>query len=232
MKVVGLCGGSGSGKSVVAGLLSEYGFAHIDTDKIYHDLTDRSSPCLDDLVAEFGKGIINETGGLDRTSLAEIVFNSPNKDELRKTLNRIAHRHVLDSVRELLPRLKAEGFAAALVDAPLLFESGFDKECDYNAGGARWNWSTVNFPGSINVIESMLAVRELIFEKKLYTAAEFISKLDAEDPILYKRLKKCPHYGCGNEEADKFACEFTDKIFASADGKPLPYGEFKINDRP
>lgn len=131
MKVVGLCGGSGSGKGVVAGLLSEYGFAHIDTDKIYHDLTDRSSPCLDDLVAEFGKGIINETGGLDRPSLAEIVFNSPNKEEYRKRLNELAHKHVLDSVRELLPRLKAEGFAAALVDAPLLFESGFDKECDY-----------------------------------------------------------------------------------------------------
>ena len=131
MKVVGLCGGSGSGKGVVAELLSEYGFAHIDTDKIYHELTDKSSHCLDELTFAFGKEIINEKGGLDRTSLAEIVFNSPNKDELRKTLNRIAHRHVLDSVRELLPRLKAEGFAAALVDAPLLFESGFDKECDY-----------------------------------------------------------------------------------------------------
>lgn len=130
MKVVGLCGGSGSGKGVVAELLSEYGFAHIDTDKIYHELTDKSSPCLDELTFAFGKEIINEKGGLDRTSLAERVFNSPNKDELRKTLNRIAHRHVLDSVRELLPRLKAEGFAAAIVDAPLLFESGFDKECD------------------------------------------------------------------------------------------------------
>ena len=130
MKVVGLCGGSGSGKGVVAGLLSEYGFAHIDTDKIYHDLTDNPSPCLDELTFAFGKGIINEKGGLDRTSLAEIVFNSPSKDELRKRLNRIAHRHVLDSVRELLPRLKEKGFAAALVDAPLLFESGFDKECD------------------------------------------------------------------------------------------------------
>ena len=130
MKVVGLCGGSGSGKGIVAELLSEYGFAHIDTDKIYHELTDKPSPCLDELTLAFGKGIINEKGGLDRTSLAERVFNSPNKDELREMLNRIAHRHVLDSVRELLPKLKAEGFAAALVDAPLLFESGFDKECD------------------------------------------------------------------------------------------------------
>lgn len=130
MKVVGLCGGSGSGKGVVAELLSEYGFAHIDTDKIYHELTDKSSPCLDELTFAFGKEIINEKGGLDRTSLAERVFNSPNKDEYRKKLNEIAHKHVLTAVREILPRLKAEGFAAALVDAPLLFESGFDKECD------------------------------------------------------------------------------------------------------
>ena len=130
MKVIGLCGGSGSGKGVVAELLSEYGFAHIDTDKIYHDITYKPSPCVDELVAAFGKKILNAIGGLDRPSLAEIVFNSPNKDEFRKQLNEIAHRHVLSAVRKLLPTLKSEGYKAVLVDAPLLFESGFDKECD------------------------------------------------------------------------------------------------------
>lgn len=130
MRVVGLCGGSGSGKGVVAGLLSEYGFAHIDTDKIYHDITDKPSACLDELVETFGKEILNTTGGLNRPALAEIVFNSPNKEEYRKKLNEIAHRHVLFTVRALLPTLKSEGYKVALVDAPLLFESGFDKECD------------------------------------------------------------------------------------------------------
>ena len=130
MRVIGLCGGSGSGKGVVARLLSEYGFAHIDTDKIYHDITDKPSPCLDELVDVFGKKILNLAGGLDRPSLAEIVFNSQNKDEFRKQLNEIAHRHVLFTVRKLLPTLKSAGYKAALVDAPLLFESCFDKECD------------------------------------------------------------------------------------------------------
>ena len=130
MKIVGLCGGSGSGKGVVADLLSEYGFAHIDTDKIYHELTDKSSPCLNELALAFGDRIVNKNGGLDRRVLAEIVFNSPDNERSREILNEIAHRYVLCEVRRLLPMLEEQGYVAALVDAPLLFESGFDRECD------------------------------------------------------------------------------------------------------
>lgn len=131
MKVIGLVGGSGSGKGTVAKILSRYGFMHIDTDKLYHDMTASSSPCLDALVAQFGTEIISPNGALDRKKLSSIVFGSEDAEEKRKILNLISHRFVLEKTRSLIREYQKMNIAAVLVDAPLLFESGFDKECDF-----------------------------------------------------------------------------------------------------
>ena len=128
MKIVGLCGGSGSGKGEVARILREAGYLHLDTDAIYHELIGGDSACLRELADEFGREIIAESGALDRKKLAAIVF-ADGAEEKRHRLNEIAHRYVLDEVRQRIAT--AEGnYAAAIVDAPLLFESGFNAECD------------------------------------------------------------------------------------------------------
>ena len=103
MKVIGLCGGSGSGKGVVSGIFAAHGIPVIDTDAIYHSLTSAPSSCLDALREEFGEDIIKDDA-LYRPALAKIVFASENAAEQGKRL--------------------------CVVDIPLLFESGFDKECD------------------------------------------------------------------------------------------------------
>lgn len=130
MKVIGLCGGSGSGKGTVSGLFAEHGFIAIDTDKVYHGLTSSLTDCLRELVDEFGEGILNQSGALDRRKLAAIVFANGTDKQKHAALNRIAHKHVLEKVREMIAEYEKEGYAAVLVDAPMLFESGFDKECD------------------------------------------------------------------------------------------------------
>lgn len=130
MKVIGLCGGSGSGKGTVAKMFAEFNILSIDTDKVYHMLTSEKSSCLDALVAEFGEDILSEDGSLNRKALAQIVFAGNDSDKKRAALNRISHKFVLEKTREMLDELKNKGTPAALVDAPLLFESGFDKECD------------------------------------------------------------------------------------------------------
>ena len=130
MKVVGLCGGSGSGKGTVAEIFSVYGIPSVDTDKVYHELTSRKSDCLDALVSEFGEGILNDDGRLDRKALSAIVFGDGAAASRRQRLNEITHKFVLDRTRVILRDYEQMGAKAALVDAPLLFESGFDKECD------------------------------------------------------------------------------------------------------
>lgn len=128
MKVIGLCGGSGSGKGCVSEILSRYGFAVFDTDKIYHDQLDSSAELNAELVLAFGEGVLSD-GKIDRKKLGGIVFADKSGESLKR-LNAITHAHILSEVRRGIDRARREGISCAVVDAPLLFESGFDKECD------------------------------------------------------------------------------------------------------
>ena len=128
MLTVGLTGPSGAGKGVVASLFATRGVPSIDTDKVYHDLLIPPSACLDELVSRFGREILSPDGRLNRGALAAIVFAEGRERELAD-LNAIAHRHILAKSREILADYEAKGFPAVLVDAPQLFESGFDAEC-------------------------------------------------------------------------------------------------------
>ena len=129
MRVIGLCGGSGSGKGAVCALLLELGIPSVDTDAVYHELVGGPSECLTELVGAFGAEII-ENGALCRRALADIVFTGEGKEERLALLNGITHKHILARTRRMLGEFAGRGSRAAVVDAPLLFESGFDAECD------------------------------------------------------------------------------------------------------
>lgn len=128
MVIIGLCGGSGSGKSTVAEELSRFGFYNVNTDEIYHDLISSKTDCYNALIVEFGESIENN-GKIDRKKLASIVFAEGAGEKLLR-LNEISHYYVLKRVREIIASLD-KSYLGAVVDAPLLFESGFDKECDF-----------------------------------------------------------------------------------------------------
>ena len=126
---IGLTGPSGAGKSIVAELFARFGVPSVDTDAVYHELLLPPSACLDELVAAFGKDILTPDGHLDRPALAALVFDPAHGERLER-LNGITHRHILDRVRVLCLQYEADGVPAVLIDAPVLFESGFDRECD------------------------------------------------------------------------------------------------------
>ncbi|MBQ7907632.1 MAG: dephospho-CoA kinase [Clostridia bacterium] len=128
MLVIGLCGSSGAGKGYVCRAFEKYGVAYIDTDLVYHQLIDKSTPCSIELAFEFGKEILRESGGIDRAALAQRVFSS--RDALL-TLNKIAHKHIRKKTEALIEDYRSKGKVATIVDAPVLFESGFDDMCDY-----------------------------------------------------------------------------------------------------
>ena len=129
MLKIGLTGPSGAGKGVVSSLLARYGIPSIDTDAVYHELLVPPSACLDELVARFGDSVLAPDGTLDRRALAAIVFADGHEAEL-EALNSITHRHILDRVRNICREHEATDAPAVLIDAPVLFESGFDRECD------------------------------------------------------------------------------------------------------
>ena len=130
MLTIGLTGPSGAGKGTVASLFAAHGVPSIDTDKVYHDLLIPPSACLDELSARFGTGILTPDGMLNRGALAAIVFAEGHGTDLAD-LNTITHRHILAKTREMLAAYAAQRVPAVLVDAPQLFESGFDAECGF-----------------------------------------------------------------------------------------------------
>lgn len=132
MKIIGLTGPSGAGKTTVCSRFEELGIPCIDTDAIYHKLVGSPSPCLMELVERFGETIINEDGSLDRAALASIVFTGDRAKENLASLNATTHRYVWEEVNKILTKYMDEGKKAAVIDAPALFSSKiFIGACDF-----------------------------------------------------------------------------------------------------
>ena len=127
MTVIGVTGPSGAGKSLFCSYFVEMGCLHLDCDKIYHSLVDSPSECTRALEAEFGASVIKPDGSLDRIALGAIVF-AQGADDRRKKLNEISHAFVLAEVRKAIKNAEE---SYVIIDAPLLFEADFDKECDF-----------------------------------------------------------------------------------------------------
>lgn len=131
MHIIGLCGQSGSGKSTVADCFSSFGVPVLDADKIYRELTDAPSACLDAIQQAFGEQAVTDCGALNRVFLREVVFASEDASEKRALLNQITHTFVKGEFERRIALLKESGIEAVLLDVPLLFESGIDKLCDF-----------------------------------------------------------------------------------------------------
>lgn len=127
MKVIGLTGGIGSGKSTVSQYLIKLGYDVIDADKISHDITMPGHETLKKLKEEFGDSIILSDGSLDRKELGKIAFS----DSLRhKRLEEIVTDSVINIVNSKIKEFREENKDIVILDAPLLFESCMDKKCD------------------------------------------------------------------------------------------------------
>jgi dephospho-CoA kinase len=122
---VGLTGGIGSGKSVVARLLVERGAVLVDSDALAREVVEPGTPGLAAVVAEFGDGVLTPDGSLDRDRLGEIVFGD---DAARARLNAIVHPLVGAAAARLLATLPPG--SVVVHDVPLLVEVGMQDAFD------------------------------------------------------------------------------------------------------
>jgi dephospho-CoA kinase len=120
MRVIGLTGGIGTGKSTVAGLLRERGATVIDADEATRAVQARGSEGLRRLVEEFGPDILGADGGLDRARLGEIAFGDAGA---RQRLNAVIHPLVREWMAERQREAQERGDPLVVLDIPLLFET-------------------------------------------------------------------------------------------------------------
>lgn len=120
MKVIGLTGGIGSGKSTVAGFLKELGAEVVDLDRVGHDLLKKKEGVYEQILSAFGKDIMFENGEIDRPRLGQIVFNNP--DSLKR-LNDIIHPAIDKKVEEKVRECRREGVGIVVFEAAAMLES-------------------------------------------------------------------------------------------------------------
>lgn len=122
MKIVGITGGSGAGKTTATKSFCGYGAEVLDADVLAREIVEPGKPALEEIKKEWENVV--ENGVLNRKALAKIVFN--NEEDLHK-LNTITHKYVVDEIKRRISVSKAEIF---IIDAIALFESGLSELCD------------------------------------------------------------------------------------------------------
>jgi dephospho-CoA kinase len=127
MKVIGLTGGIGSGKSTVAQFLEELGATVLSVDKVGHEALKTGGEAWQQLVNEFGKSILTVSGDIDRAKLGKLVFSNP---KARMRLNHITHPIIYNMVNAHLEKFRRQGVRIAVLEIPLLLETGLTGQVD------------------------------------------------------------------------------------------------------
>jgi dephospho-CoA kinase len=125
VQIIALTGGIASGKSTVSARLAEHGAVIVDADRLAREVVEPGQPALEQIVAEFGDGVLRPDGALNRPALGSIVFSN---DAARQKLNEITHPAVWRRALELFAAAEAADPQAIVVyDVPLLVEASADR---------------------------------------------------------------------------------------------------------
>ncbi len=128
MRVIGLTGNIGSGKSTVADLLAKRGATIVDADVLSREAVTRGAPALDAIVARWGPSVLGADGSLDRAALRKIVFDDRNELD---ALNEIIHPEIMRLRGAEVEAARAHGDRVVVCVVPLLFERHLADEFDF-----------------------------------------------------------------------------------------------------
>jgi len=124
MRIIGLTGGIGSGKTTVAAMLRERGATVVDADEAARAVVEPGQPSLAEIRALFGEVVLGADGRLNRGALAQLVFDD---EPARLRLNAIIHPRVREWMAAAIAEAAGAGVGTVFMDTPLLYETGLDK---------------------------------------------------------------------------------------------------------
>ena len=183
MKVIGLTGGIGSGKSTVSQFLAELGAVIIDADRVGHEAFKPDTELWREVVAAFGRQVLTPNGDIDRKKLGKIVFGNA---ELLSRLNQIMHPRMYDMVKIQLEEYRRRGVEVVVLEAPLLLEAGWTSLVDEV-------WVTVASESTV-----LKRLQERVGLSKEESLARIRSQLSSEERI--KRADVVINTDCSLDE--------------------------------
>lgn len=189
MKIVGLTGNSGAGKTTVCEILKKrYNVEIIDADKVAKQLTNGKTPYLKHIVEKFGIEILDEAMNLNRKKLANIIYNDNKK---REELNEITFIHVVDEIKNRINEL--EDSKIVVIDAPLLFESNLNEICDITIGIIAKDNIKLDRICKRDSIDKQTAQKRIDIQLKneyLYENADYIIENDSSMEELENKIEE------------------------------------------
>jgi len=128
MKIIGITGGVGAGKTQILEYLNnKYGATVCQADKVAKKLQKKGGVCYDAIISHFGVGILDEKGELNRSFLADIVFNDQKELEI---LNGIVHPAVKEEIKKKIAQEERRHTNIFIIESALLIEDNYDEICD------------------------------------------------------------------------------------------------------
>lgn len=170
MKWIGLTGGIASGKSTVSRILKSHGFPVVDADALARQVVEPGSSGLAQVVAQFGTGVLNPDGSLDRKKLGQAVFGNPQK---LLQLESILHPLIQAETRRQRTECEQRGEKFAFYDVPLLFEKNLESQFD-----------------AVIVVRASESLQKLRMKQRdQLTETEISNRLSAQVPMAHKVAK-------------------------------------------
>ena len=190
MKIIGVTGTSGAGKTTICILLKEkYDACIIDADEIARRLSKKGSIYLQSIVEYFGEEILDDDGELKRSELASLIYEN---DEKRQGLNRLTFMYVVQEIKNKINELVDKSLI--VIDAPLLFESKLDQICDFVIGVTATEEKKIQRICERDHISDEMAKKRLaiqITEDEIQQKADFVIENNGDVEVLKRELEKC-----------------------------------------
>jgi len=171
MRIIGITGGSGAGKSTVLKALMKIGAKTLDCDEVYHDLLINNVEMTAEIDAHF-KGV-SDNGKIDRKKLGEIVWRDPAS---LQDLNDITHKYISHEIDRQINEFRKQGEHTVAIDAIALIESGQSKKCE-------------DVIGVLAPVEKRIS---RIMERDGLTKTQAEMRINAQKPDSFFRLN-CSH---------------------------------------
>ena len=158
--IIGITGNSGSGKSEISKMIAQRVDAKIiDADAVVRNISQPGNEYYEKQVELFGKEILINNQ-LDKKKIAEIIYSN---SKIREALNNLTYKYVVGEIKNQIEQTSNENI---IIDAPLLFESGLDKICDFTIGIIAKNRIKIErICKRDNLLESVATARLNIQEK-------------------------------------------------------------------